>query len=337
MSDIFISYKREEQPTARKLANALESEGWTVWWDPRLRAGERFNDVIENALKESKCVVVMWSKRSVESQYVKDEATYALERKKLIPIKIEEVGLPFRFEGLHTPSLIGWHGSNDFSEFRRLVEDISTVLGRSTTAAEAQEVARRKSDEADQRRTEQEAQSLWRKYGPVVAAVTVVLIIFSFVFWWPKLREAPVKEAEGQKERMTQESMVKPQPDKHVTIPSQEKVEPNKEIDSGVLVKDLNQKKPLPAPSLINIFWKITVFDEANQPVEGAVVELLREVHNSFSVLASTSTDARGETSTATLDTSGGKFHIKIQKEGYETYSRPLKSSIVRVNLKRQS
>ena len=37
MSDIFISYKREEQATARKLANALESEGWTVWWDPKLR------------------------------------------------------------------------------------------------------------------------------------------------------------------------------------------------------------------------------------------------------------------------------------------------------------
>src|SRR4029450_2598237 len=67
MSDIFISYKREEQATARKLANALETQGWCVWWGPKLRAGERFNDVIEKALKESKCVVVMWSKRSMES------------------------------------------------------------------------------------------------------------------------------------------------------------------------------------------------------------------------------------------------------------------------------
>jgi len=40
MSDIFISYKREEQPAARKLENALESEGWTVWWDPKLPAGD---------------------------------------------------------------------------------------------------------------------------------------------------------------------------------------------------------------------------------------------------------------------------------------------------------
>src|SRR5215510_370881 len=96
MSDIFISYKREEQAMARNLANALEGEGWTVWWDPKLRAGERFNDVIEKALKESKCVLVMWSKRSVESKYVKDEATYALNRNKLVPVMIEEVELPFR-------------------------------------------------------------------------------------------------------------------------------------------------------------------------------------------------------------------------------------------------
>jgi hypothetical protein len=34
MSDIFISYKREEQATARKLADALESEGWSAGGTP---------------------------------------------------------------------------------------------------------------------------------------------------------------------------------------------------------------------------------------------------------------------------------------------------------------
>jgi hypothetical protein len=37
--DIFISYQREQQAIARKLANDLERQGWTVWWDPRHRAG----------------------------------------------------------------------------------------------------------------------------------------------------------------------------------------------------------------------------------------------------------------------------------------------------------
>src|SRR5262249_50166989 len=129
MSDIFVSYKREEQAQARKLADALEKEGWAVWWDPKLRAGERFDDVIETALKDSKCVVVMWSKRSVESRYVKDEATYALKRNKLVPVAIEEVELPFRFENLQTPRLVGWNGSQNSSEYRRLVSDITAIIG----------------------------------------------------------------------------------------------------------------------------------------------------------------------------------------------------------------
>jgi TIR domain len=133
MSEIFISYKHEEQATARKLANALESEGWTVWWDPKLRAGEHFDDVIEKALNDAKCVIVMWSERSVQSRYVRDEATYALEKDKFVPVAIENVTLPFRFRGVHTPSLLGWDGSKDFAEFRRLVEDIAEIVASSAT------------------------------------------------------------------------------------------------------------------------------------------------------------------------------------------------------------
>jgi hypothetical protein len=129
MSDIFISYKREEQATARQLADALGKEGWTVWWDPKLRAGEHFDDVIEKALNEAKCVIVLWSDLSLQSQYVKDEARYALERNKLVPVAIENVNLPFRFRGVHTLNLLGWDGSKDFSEFRRLVDDIATIVG----------------------------------------------------------------------------------------------------------------------------------------------------------------------------------------------------------------
>jgi hypothetical protein len=148
MSEIFISYKREDQASARKLANALESQGWSVWWDPKLRAGERFNDVIEKALKESKAVIVMWSKRSAESVYVKDEATYALNRNKIVPVMIEKVELPFRFEGLHTPSLSDWDGSCDAPGFRMLVDDITTILGRGRAAQpDAKERLRQKKRE----------------------------------------------------------------------------------------------------------------------------------------------------------------------------------------------
>ena len=129
MNDIFISYKREEQPVAKRLADALQKKGWSVWWDPKLRAGEHFDDAIEKALIDAKCVIVMWSKLSIKSRYVKDEATYALNRRKLVPIKIEEVDLPFRFEGIQTGQLINWDGSDDFSGFQKLVKDITSKIG----------------------------------------------------------------------------------------------------------------------------------------------------------------------------------------------------------------
>jgi formylglycine-generating enzyme required for sulfatase activity len=131
MSDVFISYKREEQPIARQLAEALENKGWEIWWDPQLQAGEYFDDVIEQALIDTKCVVVIWSKRSVKSRFVKDEATYALNEGKLVPIQIEDVHLPFRFANLHTVSLIGWDGSDDDPGYKKMIHDVSVVLGSS--------------------------------------------------------------------------------------------------------------------------------------------------------------------------------------------------------------
>jgi hypothetical protein len=70
LSDIFISYKSQEQDKAEQLAVALEKQGWSVWWDPHLRAGERFDDAIQRALSNAKCVIALLSRRFIESTYV---------------------------------------------------------------------------------------------------------------------------------------------------------------------------------------------------------------------------------------------------------------------------
>jgi len=130
MSDIFISYARDDRFKVEPLAKALEAKGWSVWWDARIRAGEAFDRLLEKALAEARCVVVVWSNNSVESDWVRAEAGDGLERGILISIAIEDtVRLPLRFRNIHTEQLIDWDGKSPSPAFDKLVGDLEGVLG----------------------------------------------------------------------------------------------------------------------------------------------------------------------------------------------------------------
>jgi TIR domain len=63
MADIFLSYAREDIKKAELLAAALESKGWSVFWDrTSLLAGQDFEAVIDQAIKQAGCMVVAWSR-----------------------------------------------------------------------------------------------------------------------------------------------------------------------------------------------------------------------------------------------------------------------------------
>src|SRR4051812_8561258 len=129
MADIFLSYASVDRPTARQLADALEACGWSVWWDHRsLRGGQHFDRIIEEAISTAKVGIVVWSKTSVESGWVRDEALLALEEEKLVPLRIDEVHLPLRFKNIHTVDLVSWTGDTEAEPFERLVEDLSYYL-----------------------------------------------------------------------------------------------------------------------------------------------------------------------------------------------------------------
>jgi len=132
--DIFISYATPDRPTAQLLAKAIQDEGWSVWWDRTIPPGKSFDEVIEAALDAAKCVVVLWSKTSVSSNWVKVEAAEAARRKILVPALIADVPIPLEFRRLQAASLVDWPTSEPHLGFQSLVGSIADLLGKPRTS-----------------------------------------------------------------------------------------------------------------------------------------------------------------------------------------------------------
>ena len=129
MADIFLSYASEDRKRARALANALQSLGWSLWWDRNIPAGKTFAGVIEAAITESRCVIVLWSHESVKSQWVREEAHEGMKRGKLIPVIIDNVEPPMGFRAIQAADLVGWDGAATTAGFEQLVADLAPLLG----------------------------------------------------------------------------------------------------------------------------------------------------------------------------------------------------------------
>lgn len=136
MADIFVSYAKEDRDRIRYLSQALENEGWSTWWDRKIPPGKTWDDVIEKQLTSCKCVLVAWSKHSVKSRYVREEADEAISMERpLVPVGLDGTRPPFGFRRIHAASLADWQGDTKADGFHQLVEAITSEIGRDVKVA----------------------------------------------------------------------------------------------------------------------------------------------------------------------------------------------------------
>ena len=137
MADIFISYSRSDREVAKVFADAFAAQGWSVWWDPEIFVGTQYDKAIEDELDRAKCVVVLWSKRSVESRWVRSEASKAVERSALVPVRIEpDAEVPLEFTKIQTADLAGWDGDCENPTFTGLIRGIERAIRTAQSGGE---------------------------------------------------------------------------------------------------------------------------------------------------------------------------------------------------------
>ncbi|MEM8685488.1 MAG: TIR domain-containing protein, partial [Pseudomonadota bacterium] len=123
------------------------TRGWSVWWDHSIRTGEDFDRQIEKHVTSARCVVVIWSSESVESEWVRAEAAEGWKRGALLPILIDDCEPPMPFRQTQAADFTLWSGGAEDATFRLAMDDIARIVdagGDALPAIRAERLARRK-------------------------------------------------------------------------------------------------------------------------------------------------------------------------------------------------
>jgi hypothetical protein len=129
VTDIFISYAREDLSVAGDLAANLREHGWEVFWDSQIWAGASWNEEIQRTLHEARCVLVLWSAASRNSFWVAAEAATSFERNSYVPVRIDESEPPRLFRQVQAQSIAKWVKQKDTEELDQLKSSIMSRIG----------------------------------------------------------------------------------------------------------------------------------------------------------------------------------------------------------------
>jgi tetratricopeptide (TPR) repeat protein len=135
MADVFISYARPDSRLAGRIAASLRESGLSVWFDKDLPAHRSYSEVIEEQLEAASAVLVLWSKDSAASQWVRSEANRARESGRLVQLRLDDARLPMPFDQIQCADLTGWSGDTAADSWRTIETSVAALLGREPAPA----------------------------------------------------------------------------------------------------------------------------------------------------------------------------------------------------------
>jgi len=137
VSDVFISYKREDMARVETLYALLLDLDVPVWFDAGIDVGAEWERRIYEQIAKAQAVIVCWSFAAVSSHWVVREAQIGLERNMLVPVMIHPCSLIAPFDALQSADLTQWDGAPDHPEVQKVLTKLGQLLGKKNLARNA--------------------------------------------------------------------------------------------------------------------------------------------------------------------------------------------------------
>ena len=134
MTDVFISYKREDHARVDRLASLLSDLGVSVWHDAALGAGEDWQAQIEGIAKQARTILVCWTPAAEHSLWMQRELRIGLERNVLVLAKLKSCEPPKKLAHYHFADLCDWQEGLDHQGLRQIVSGLDRHLDKGLAA-----------------------------------------------------------------------------------------------------------------------------------------------------------------------------------------------------------
>jgi hypothetical protein len=138
---VFFSHRntREVIALAERFAGALEREGYRPWLAARQDGAGELYFIIQEAIKSSRCMIIMLSPEVKGSELMLEELHFALTNKiPVIPVMIERCELPLELEGVDYVEMTRRKDSPEEYDvvLQRVMDTIDGVIGSAQTIEE---------------------------------------------------------------------------------------------------------------------------------------------------------------------------------------------------------
>jgi len=125
---IFVSYAGDDRERVRPFVKFFRDQNIPIFWDQDIAPSEGWRDRIGERLETAAGVITFWTELSADSAAVREEAAFAQAHKKFLPVRLEDVHLPFGYYETQYQNLFDWNGSAHDPAMQKILTALRNLL-----------------------------------------------------------------------------------------------------------------------------------------------------------------------------------------------------------------